>query len=72
MKKVSSFILAFIIAFLPIFNMNNLSFADSEPSLTAEYAILMDYESGKVLYSKMVILNFILLQLLRHGLLMLF
>ena len=52
MKKSFSFILAFLIAFLPIFNMNNLSFADSEPSLTAEYAILMDYESGKVLYSK--------------------
>ena len=52
MKKSFSFILVFLIAFLPIFNMNNLSFADSEPSLTAEYAILMDYESGKVLYSK--------------------
>ena len=52
MKKIFSFILAFIIAFLPIFNINNLSFADSKPSLTAEYAILMDYESGKVLYSK--------------------
>ena len=52
MKKTFSLVLAFIIAFLPIFNVNNLSFADSEPSLTAEYAILMDYESGKVLYSK--------------------
>lgn len=52
MKKIFSLVLAFIIAFLPILNINNLSFADSEPSLTAEYAILMDYESGKVLYSK--------------------
>ncbi|WP_296647281.1 D-alanyl-D-alanine carboxypeptidase family protein, partial [Romboutsia sp. 13368] len=52
MKKIFSLVLAFIIAFLPIFNVNNLSFADSEPSLTAEYAILMDYESGEVLYSK--------------------
>lgn len=52
MKKFFSLVLAFMIAFLPILNVNNLSFADSELSLTAEYAILMDYESGEVLYSK--------------------
>ena len=37
---------------MPVFNTNNLSFADSELNLTAEYAILMDYETGQVLYSK--------------------
>lgn len=52
MKKTFSFILALLITFLPVFNTNNLSFADSKLNLTAEYAILMDYETGQVLYSK--------------------
>ena len=52
MKKIFSFILTLLITFLPVFNINNLSFADSEPNLTAEYAVLMDYETGQVLYSK--------------------
>lgn len=52
MKKIFSFLLTLLITFLPVFNTNNLSFADSELNLTAEYAILMDYETGQVLYSK--------------------
>ena len=52
MKKIFSFILTLLITFLPVFSTNNLSFADSEPNLTAEYAVLMDYETGQVLYSK--------------------
>ena len=52
MKKIFSFILTLLITFLPVFNINNLSFADSKPNLTAEYAVLMDYETGQVLYSK--------------------
>ena len=52
MKNFFSFILILLITFLPVFNINNLSFADSEPNLTAEYAVLMDYETGQVLYSK--------------------
>lgn len=52
MKKIFSFVLTLLITFLPVFNTNNLSFADSELNLTAEYAILMDYETGQVLYNK--------------------
>lgn len=52
MKKIFSFLLTLLITFLPVFNTNNLSFADSELNLTAEYAILMDYETGQVLYNK--------------------
>lgn len=52
MKKFFSFVLILLITFLPVFNTNNLSFADSELNLTAEYALLMDYETGQVLYSK--------------------
>lgn len=52
MKKIFSFVLTLLITFLPVFNTNNLSFADSELNLTAEYAILMDYETGQVLYIK--------------------
>lgn len=52
MKKLFSFVLTLLITFLPIFNTSNLSFADSEPNLTAEYAVLMDYETGQVLYNK--------------------
>ena len=52
MKKFFSFILTLLITFLPVFNINNLSFADSKLNLTAEYAVLMDYETGQVLYNK--------------------
>lgn len=52
MKKIFSFVFTLLITFLPVFNTNNFSFADSELNLTAEYAVLMDYETGQVLYSK--------------------
>ena len=52
MKKIFSSILTLLITFLPVFNTSNLSFADSNLNLTAEYAVLMDYETGQVLYSK--------------------
>ncbi len=52
MKKFFSFVLTLLITLLPVFNTNNLLFADSDPNLTAEYAVLMEYETGQVLYSK--------------------
>ena len=54
MKKIFSFILTLLITFLPVFNINNLSFADSEPNLTAEYAVLMDYETAYFLIAKLI------------------
>ena len=52
MKKIFSSILTLLITFLPVFNTINLSFADNNLNLTAEYAVLMDYETGQVLYNK--------------------
>lgn len=52
MKKLFSFILILLITFLSVFSTENLSFADSDLNLTAEYALLMDYETGQVLYNK--------------------
>ena len=31
---------------------SNISFADNEPAIVAKHAVLMDYESGKILYNK--------------------
>ena len=52
MKKIFSYILTILITFLHVFNTSNLSFCDSKLNLTAKYAILMDYETGEVLYNK--------------------
>ena len=42
----------FLVTFLPVFNINNLSFADSEPNLTAEGAGVNGLWNRTVLYSK--------------------
>ncbi|MEF9990767.1 MAG: serine hydrolase [Romboutsia sp.] len=53
MKKVISSSVAFILAFLTFFSFTNVSFANNNtPSISAEFAVLMDYETGKVLYDK--------------------
>lgn len=53
MKRVLSLLVAFLLTFVTFFSSVNTSFANNnEPSITAEYAVLMDYETGKVLYDK--------------------
>lgn len=53
MKKFLSLLVAFIIICSTFLNSAKTSFTDSEePSIPAEYGVLMDYETGKVLYSK--------------------
>lgn len=53
MKRILSLLVSFLIAFTSFLGTTNESFADSaKPNLTAEYAVLMDYETGKVLYDK--------------------
>lgn len=53
MKKILSLILAFLLTFTTFFSSVNISYANNnEPELTAEYAVLMDYETGTVLYDK--------------------
>ena len=52
LKKVS-ILLAFILTFINVFTFNNVSFAETQaPSVSAKYAVLMDYTSGKILYEK--------------------
>ncbi len=50
-KKFITFINLFIDIYF-IFRSSNISFADNEPSIVAKHAVLMDYESGKILYNK--------------------
>lgn len=53
MKKILSLLVAFLIAFTSFLGTTDKSFADdAKLDLTAKYAVLMDYETGKVLYSK--------------------
>ena len=53
MKRILSLLMAFLITFTTFLGSANLSFADNnEPSLVAQYAVLLDYETGKVLYDK--------------------
>lgn len=52
MKKIISFLLAFSIAITSFLAKSDKIFADNEPNLTAQYAVLMDFETGKVLYDK--------------------
>lgn len=52
LKKVSV-LLSFIITFVNLFAFANISFAETQPpNISAQYAVLMDYTSGKVLYEK--------------------
>ncbi|SCH36216.1 D-alanyl-D-alanine carboxypeptidase family protein [Romboutsia sp. 1001713B170207_170306_H8] len=53
MKKFLSLLVTFIIACSTFLNSANTSFADNEElSIPAEAGVLMDYETGRVLYSK--------------------
>lgn len=53
MKKFLSLLIAFITLFSTFLNSANTSYANSDqPSIPAESAILMDYETGTVLYDK--------------------
>lgn len=53
MKKVLSLSIALILAFSTFFSTTNTSYADNnQPSISAKYAVLMDYETGQVLYNK--------------------
>lgn len=53
MKRILSLIVAFLLTFTTFFSSVNISYANNaEPTVTAEYAVLMDYETGTVLYDK--------------------
>ena len=53
MKKSISLLVALLIVFTSICSTTGKSFANSTKlDLTAQYAVLMDYETGQVLYSK--------------------
>ncbi|MGL5507595.1 MAG: D-alanyl-D-alanine carboxypeptidase family protein [Paraclostridium sp.] len=53
MRKFLSILLAFLLTFTNLLSTSNIAFADSSPpEIPAQYAVLMDYESGKVLYEK--------------------
>lgn len=52
MKKIISLLIAFSITITSFLANANSSYANNEPDLTAQYAILMDFETGKVLYNK--------------------
>lgn len=53
MKRILSLIVAFLLTFTTFFSSVNISYAnETEPTLTAQYAVLMDYETGTVLYDK--------------------
>lgn len=53
MKRILSILVAFLITFTSFFGAMDKSFAnDTKLDLTAQYAVLMDYETGKVLYNK--------------------
>ncbi|TQQ85690.1 D-alanyl-D-alanine carboxypeptidase [Peptacetobacter hominis] len=52
MKKIFSLLLAAIISVSSVLYTRFPSYAASRPSLVAKYAVLLDYETGKVLYQK--------------------
>ena len=53
MIKKGSILLAFILTFVNLFAFNSVSFAETPaPPITAQYAVLMDYTSGEILYEK--------------------
>lgn len=53
MKRILSLLVSLLIAFIYCLGTITNSFAENNnPELTAEYAILMDYETGKILYEK--------------------
>lgn len=52
MKRTLSFLISFLLIFTLFIGTTYQSFADNTPQITAQYAVLMDYETGKVLYEK--------------------
>ncbi len=48
MKKITLLFLSFVLALLSF----SFSFAEAKPSISSEAGILLDYESGKILYGK--------------------
>ena len=53
MKKISSVLIAFLLIFASVFTSIGSVFADQKVvNLEAKSAVLMDYETGKVLYQK--------------------
>lgn len=53
MTKKISILLSFVITFISLFTFDSASFANTPPPIiSAPYAVLMDYSSGKVLYEK--------------------
>ncbi len=52
MKKVFSVLICLLLFFSSALYRDNYSFANSEPEITGQYAVLMDYETGQVLYEK--------------------
>lgn len=52
MKKIISLLIALSITITSFLANTNSSYANKEPDLTAQYAVLMDFETGKVLYNK--------------------
>ena len=52
MKRNLSLLLICLLIFTSFLGSSNISFADNEPAIVAKHAVLMDYESGKILYNK--------------------
>ena len=52
MKRILSLLLSILMTFTFFVGTTNQSFADNTPQINAQYAVLMDYETGKVLYNK--------------------
>ncbi|MGX9757268.1 D-alanyl-D-alanine carboxypeptidase family protein [Clostridioides difficile] len=52
MKRNLSLLLICFLIFASFLGSSNISFADDEPAIVAKHAVLMDYETGKILYNK--------------------
>lgn len=52
MKRNLSLLLICLLIFTSFLGSSNISFADDEPAIVAKHAVLMDYETGKILYNK--------------------
>ncbi|MGO0861968.1 D-alanyl-D-alanine carboxypeptidase family protein, partial [Clostridioides difficile] len=52
MKRNLSLLLICSLIFASFLGSSNISFADDEPAIVAKHAVLMDYETGKILYNK--------------------
>ena len=52
MKRILSLFLSFFLICTFFISNISTSFANSKPQITGQYAVLMDYETGKILYEK--------------------